>query len=266
MKLLEEKKGLILGIANSRSIAAATAQYLSAEGATLGFNYLPDQGERARNRERIEQVTEDMNPSFLQACDVTSDDHMKDLFDTAKEKLGRLDFVIHSIAFAPTADIKCPTIEASRDGFLEAMNISCYSFLKTAALAAPLMDDGGSICAMTYYGGEKVMPGYNLMGLCKAALERAVQYAAHDLGPKQIRVNSISAGPVKTLAASAVGDFKSMFQTYEETAPLGRNIAAEDVAQTAAFLCSDLSRMITGETIHVDGGFHAMGTNPKTRN
>ena len=262
MSLLENKKGLILGIANDRSIAAATAKFFSAEGASLGFNYLPDQGERPRNRERIEQVTSNLNSQFIEACNVASDADMTRLFNRAKDEMGRLDFVIHSIAFAPTADIKCPTIAASREGFSEAMDISVYSFLKTAQLAAPLMAEGGSICAMTYYGGEKVMPGYNLMGLCKAALERAVQYAAYDLGAQRIRVNSISAGPVKTLAASAVGDFKSMFQTYEQTAPLKQNIAANDVAQTAAYLCSDLSRMVTGETIHVDGGFHAMGTNP----
>ena len=210
MGLLEGKKGIIMGVANDRSIASSIAKILHREGAELGFSYLPDTGERERNKQRLLQVTDGMSPKIVVPCDVTNDKDISDFFSEVKKEMGSIDFLVHSIAFAPTADLKLNTVECSREGFTNAMDISVYSFLATSNAASELMVDGGSICAMTYYGGEKVMPGYNLMGLCKSALDTSVMYAANELGPKNIRVNAISAGPIKTLAASAVGDFKNM--------------------------------------------------------
>ena len=263
MGLLNGKKGIVMGIANDRSIASGIAKQLFEEGASIGYSYLPDTGERARNLQRIEQVTKDLDPAFIFPCDVTSDEDIQAFFDKAKESMGSIDFLIHSIAFAPTEDIKRPASSASRQGFQTAMDISVYSFMKVADTAKELMEQGGSICSMTYFGGEKVMPGYNLMGICKAALDSATKYAAYDLGSRGIRVNTISAGPVKTLAASAVGDFKTMLSTYESISPLGKNISSGDVGKTTAFLLSDYASMITGETIHVDAGFHVMGAVPQ---
>ncbi|SMF55642.1 enoyl-ACP reductase FabI [Pseudobacteriovorax antillogorgiicola] len=259
MGLLEGKRGIIMGIANDRSIASSIAKVLHSEGAKLGFSYLPDTGERERNKQRLLQVTDGLDPQVVCPCDVTKDDDIKAFFQDVKEKMGTIDFLIHSIAFAPTADLKLNTIECSREGFANAMDVSVYSFLATSRAAADLMVDGGSICAMTYYGGEKVMPGYNLMGLCKSALDTSVKYAAYELGSRNIRVNAISAGPIKTLAASAVGDFKSMLGMYESVSPLGRNVDGGDVGHGTTFLVSDLSRMITGEIMHIDAGFNIMG-------
>ncbi len=259
MSLLKGKKGIIMGIANDRSIAASIAKELHRAGALMGYSYLPDEGERTRNRERLEQVTRELEPQFLHPCNVNCDDDIKAFFKAVGEQLGTIDFVVHSIAFAPTQDIKCPTVESSRDGFRVAMDTSVYSFIAVAKEAQKLMPHGGSLCTMTYFGGEKVMPGYNLMGVCKAALDAAVKYTAYDLGPQNIRVNSISAGPIKTLAASAVGDFKKMLGNYENVSPMKRNIDGKDVAMATSFLVSDLSKMISGETIHVDAGFHIMG-------
>ena len=259
MGLLEGKKGIVMGVANDRSIAAAVAKTLHSQGAQLGFSYLPDTGERERNKQRIEKVAEGLNPQLIIPCDVTNDDHMASFFKDVEEKMGTIDFLIHSIAFAPTADLKLDTVECSRGGFLQAMEISVYSFLSAANHASKLMNDGGSICTMTYFGGEKVMPGYNLMGICKSALDTSVKYAANELGPKNIRVNAISAGPVRTLAASAVGDFKSMLSMYESVSPMSRNIDGSDVANASAFLVSDMSKLISGEILHVDGGYNIMG-------
>ena len=248
-----------MGVANDRSIASAIARSLHQEGAQLGFSYLPDTGDRNRNRQRVEQVTKDLKPKLIHPCDVTDDQQMADFFAAVKESFGEIDFLVHSVAFAPTEDLKNDTVASSRAGFLQAMEISVFSFLRSAHLASELMTDGGSICTMTYYGGEKVMPGYNLMGLCKSALDTAVKYGAAELGAKNIRVNAVSAGPIKTLAASAVGDFKKMMGMYESIAPLGRNVDGTDVAHATAFLVSDLSKMITGEIMHVDAGFNIMG-------
>lgn len=259
MKLLDGKKGIIMGIANDRSIASSIAKSFHLEGAELGFSYLPDTGDRERNKQRLLQVTEDLNPKLIHPCDVTKDADIEAFFQQVKEQMGGIDFLVHSIAFAPTNDLKKDTVQCSREGFQNAMDISVYSFLKAANHASELMVDGGSICAMTYYGGEKVMPGYNLMGLCKAALDTSVKYAAYELGKKNIRVNAISAGPIKTLAASAVGDFKNMLGMYESISPMGRNVDGNDVAHAAAFLLSDMSKLITGEIMHVDAGFNIMG-------
>ncbi|RZA12016.1 MAG: enoyl-ACP reductase [Proteobacteria bacterium] len=261
MGLLTGKRGVIMGVANERSIATAVARLMHKEGAELGFSYLPDTGDRNRNEQRVRDVTKDLNPKIVASCDVAQDQDIQAFFAQVQEAMGTIDFVIHSIAYAPTEDLKCPTYQASRSGFASAMDISVYSFLAVARYAAPIMNQNGtgSICAMTYFGGEKVMPGYNLMGVAKAALDASVRYTASELGALKIRVNAISAGPVKTLAASAVGDFKKMLSLYENTSPLRSNITAEDVGAAAAFLASDYGRMTTGEILHVDGGYHVMG-------
>lgn len=259
MGLLAGKKGLVMGVANERSIATAVARSLHKEGAALAFSYLPDTGERKRNESRVRQVTEDLAPLLIAPCDVSNDEDIDRFFALLREQIGQIDFVIHSIAFAPSDDLKVPTYLASRQGFAQAMDISVYSFLAVARAASPHMAEGGSFCAMTYFGGEKVMPGYNLMGLCKAALDTAVRYTASELGPRRIRVNAISAGPVKTLAASAVGDFKKTLSIYQQSSPLRSNITADDVGAAACFLVSDYARMTTGEVLHVDAGYHVMG-------
>lgn len=259
MGLLTGKKGVVMGVANERSIATAVSRSLYKEGAALAFSYLPDSGERKRNESRVRQVTQDLEPRLIAPCDVTSDSDIDLFFQTVREQLGQIDFVVHSIAFAPTDDLKLPTHCASRHGFAQAMDISVYSFLAIARSASSIMGEGGSLCAMTYYGGEKVMPGYNLMGVCKSALDTAVRYTASELGPRRIRVNAISAGPVKTLAASAVGDFKKTLSIYQESSPLRANITADDVGAAACFLLSDYARMTTGEILHVDAGYHVMG-------
>jgi len=261
MGLLSGKRGVIMGVANERSIATAVARLMRKEGAELGFSYLPDVGDRSRNEARVRDVTKDLNPLIVASCDVGQDSDVQAFFAQVQEAMGQIDFVIHSIAFAPTDDLKCPTHQASRAGFTSAMDISVYSFLAVARYAAPIMakDGTGSICAMTYFGGEKVMPGYNLMGVAKAALDASVRYTAYELGAQKIRVNAISAGPVKTLAASAVGDFKKMLGLYEHSSPLRSNITADDVGAAACFLSSDYGKMTTGEILHVDGGYHIMG-------
>ena len=261
MGLLTGKRGVIMGVANERSIATAVARLMHKEGAELGFSYLPDSGERSRNEQRVRDVTKDLNPLIVASCDVGQDQDIQAFFVQVQETMGTIDFVIHSIAYAPTEDLKCPTYQASRNGFASAMDISVYSFLAVARYAAPIMSQNGmgSLCAMTYFGGEKVMPGYNLMGVAKAALDASVRYTAYELGALKIRVNAISAGPVKTLAASAVGDFKKKLGLYANSSPLRSNITADDVGAAAAFLASDYGRMTTGEILHVDGGYHVMG-------
>ncbi len=262
MGLLNGKTGIVMGVANDRSIAASVARDLHTQGAQLAFSHLPDQGERKRNEERLRQITKDLNPTLIYPCNVEDDAQIADFFSMIEQQVGRVDFIVHSIAFAPTEDIKRATIECSREGFLQAMSISVYSFLKICQHAMKLMNDGGAICTMSYYGGEKVMPGYNMMGLCKAALDHAVRYAAYELGEREIRVNAISAGPIRTLASSAVGDFKKSMQLYESVAPMRQNVSADDVAQACTYLLSDMARMITGEILHVDGGFNIMGGQP----
>lgn len=259
MELLKGKKGVIMGIANERSIATAVARCLHKEGASLAFSYLPDTGERKRNEARIKQVTEDLQPVCIAPCDVSSDASIEEFFKQLREVMGKIDFIVHSIAYAPSDDLKLPTYQSSRAGFAQAMDISVYSLLAVCRYGAEHMNAGGSIVAMTYFGGEKVMPGYNLMGVCKSALDTSVRYAAAELGSLGIRVNAISAGPVKTLAASAVGDFKKMLGLYQQSSPLRANITADDVGAASAFLLSDYSKMTTGEILHVDAGYHVMG-------
>jgi enoyl-[acyl-carrier protein] reductase I len=260
MGLFTGKKGIVMGVANEFSIASGIAKVLAAEGATLGFNHLPDKEGRDRMAKRAAKVADPLGVKFVRPCDVTSEDDVKAFFGEVKAHFGHIDFFVHSIAYAPLEDIRCATIDASREGFKVAMDISVYSFIATAREAAKLMPDGGSIATMSYFGGERVVGGYNLMGVCKAALEQATRYLAFDLGPKRVRVNAVSAGPIKTLAASAVGDFSQMLGLYAAVSPMGRNVTQEEVGKATAFLLSDLSSATTGEIMHVDGGYNIMGS------
>jgi enoyl-[acyl-carrier protein] reductase I len=256
MGLFAGKKGMILGVANDFSIAWAITQKLHAEGALLGFTHLPgDKMER-----RVRKLAEPIDAKLITPCDVQKDEDVARVFDEAQVSLGPLDFVLHSIAYAPIDDLKRPFVNAGREGFKTAMDISVYSLAIIARHAARVMPNGGAIAALTYFGGERVVPGYNLMGVCKAALDAAVKYLAYDLGPKNIRVNAVSAGPVKTLAASAVGDFDKLAGLYEMSAPLDRNITREEVGAAGMFLLSDLASGISGEILHVDCGYNVMGS------
>jgi enoyl-[acyl-carrier protein] reductase I len=256
MGLFTGKKGMVLGVANDFSIAWAIARRLLDEGAEVGFTHLPgDKMER-----RVRKLAEPVGARLITACDVRNDEDVARVFREAGEVYGSLDFVLHSIAFAPVEDIKCPFVQASREGFKTAMEISVYSLAIVARRAAEVMPEGGAIATLTYYGGEKVVSGYNMMGVCKAALDAAVKYLAYDLGPKKIRVNGLSAGPVKTLAASAVGDSDKLAGLYEAVSPMGRNITREEVGAAGMFLLSDLASGISGEIMHVDCGYNAMGS------
>ena len=253
--LLENKNGIIFGVANKRSIAWATAEALHNAGARLAFTY---QGERLK--ENVESLTREAMPdSLLIPCDVTNQEEVDRVFSHVKEEFGRLDFLIHSIAYAPREALGGQYLDTSRDAFLTALEISAYSLVQLARGAAPLMTDGGSIVCMTYYGAEKVVSGYNVMGVAKAALEASTRYLAHDLGPRNIRVNAISAGPIQTLSARGVSDFSSMLKHAAAHAPLQRNVDPMEVGNTALFLCSALSSAITGEVIYVDCGYNIMG-------
>src|SRR5262250_3166204 len=246
--MLENKNGIIFGVANKRSIAWATAQAMHEAGARLAFAY---QGERLK--ENVESLTAEAMPSsLLLSCDVTKQEEVDDTFRKLGEEFGRLDFLIHSIAYAPREAMSGTYLDTSRDAFLTALEISAYSLAQLARAAAPLMTDGGSIVSMTYYGAEKVVAGYNVMGVAKAALEASTRYLAYDLGPQNIRVNAISAGPIKTLAASGIKGFSTILQVYRERAPLRRNVELAEVADTALFLLGNGSRAITGEVVMVD--------------
>ena len=253
--MLKDKSGIIFGVANKRSIAWATALALHEAGARLAFTY---QGERLK--ENVEGLTKEAMPnSLLLPCDVTKQEEVDETFKRVAEEFGRLDFLIHSIAFAPREALDGEFANTSRDAFLTALEISAYSLPQLARAATPLMTEGGSIVTMTYYGAEKVVAGYNVMGVAKAALEASVRYLANDLGPRNIRVNAISAGPIQTLSARGVSDFTTMLKHAAERAPLRRNVEPREVGDTALFLCSPLSSGITGEVIHVDCGYNIMG-------
>jgi enoyl-[acyl-carrier protein] reductase I len=256
MGLFSGKTGLIMGVVNDFSIAWAISRKLLDEGAQLAFTHLPgDKMER-----RVRKLVDPFGPKLVTPCDVQKDEDLARVFDEVKQTYGTLDFVLHSIAYAPVEDIKCPFLSASRDGFKTAMDVSVYSLAAVARHAAEVMPGGGSVLTLTYFGGEKVVAGYNLMGVCKAALDAAVRYLAYDLGPQKIRVNAVSAGPVKTLAASAVGDADKLAGLYEAVAPLGRNISREEVGAAGMFLLSDFASGITGEILHVDCGYNVMGS------
>lgn len=260
MGLLDGKKGLVFGIANDRSIAWSVTQELHAQGAEMGFTHLPDKDlERRKAEKKLRGLVEPLGAKLIMPCDVQDDSHLDAVFAEAAKTFGKIDFVLHAIAFAPIEDLKCPVYGASRAGFKLAMEISAYSLISLASRARPLMTDGGSLLTLTYLGGERVVPGYNLMGLCKAALETSVKYLACELGKDRIRVNALSAGPVRTLAASAVSDFSKMQELYRKNAPLLRNVVPAEIGKAGMFLLSDLSSAVTGENLHVDCGFHVMG-------
>jgi len=256
------KKGLILGVANDHSIAWAIAQQIMDAGGTCGFTHLPDRpdDERQRNRRRVSQLTDKCpNAAFLIPMDAQSDDDIKSVMATTAEKFGKIDFLLHSIAFADRDDLSRDTVFTSRAGFKLAMDVSVYTLMAVTAAAKDLFNPGAAIATMTYFGGEKCVPGYNVMGICKAALEATVRYLAYDMGPQDVRVNALSAGPVRTLAGRAAG-VEDMLTMYEHMAPLGRNVKHEEVGRTGAFLLSPASNGITGEILHVDCGYNIMGS------
>ncbi|OLE52521.1 MAG: enoyl-ACP reductase [Acidobacteria bacterium 13_1_20CM_3_53_8] len=252
--MLQNKFGIIFGVANKRSIAWATAQALHEGGARLAFTY---QGERLK--ENVESLTKDMDGALVLPCDVTKQEEVDQTFARVREEFGRLDFLIHSIAFAPREALEGEYLNTTREAFLTALEISAYSLAQVSRAAAPLMTDGGSIVTMTYYGAEKVVSGYNVMGVAKAALEASVRYLAADMGQRNIRVNAISAGPIQTLSARGVSNLGMMMKYHAEKAPLRRNVEAREVGNTALFLCSPLASGITGEVIYVDCGYNIMG-------
>lgn len=254
MKLLEGKKALIFGIANQRSIAWGIAQALHEHGAEIGFSYGIPQLEK-----RVMPLAEQLGITFVEKCDVTQDKELDEVFAKAAAHFGALDILVHSVAYAKQDDLTGRFVNTSRDGFALALDISAYSLVAMAQRAAPLMPAGGSIITMTYYGAEKVVPHYNVMGVAKAALEASVRYLAADLGPNGIRVNAISAGPIKTLAAAGISGFRKMLTYVGERAPLRRNIDQDEVGRTALWLGSDLSSGVTGEVIYVDAGYHILG-------
>ncbi|NLW01120.1 MAG: enoyl-ACP reductase FabI [Clostridiales bacterium] len=253
-KLLKDKNILIMGVANKWSIAWGIAQSCMAAGANLIFTY---QGERTL--ESVRQLIKDIPGALSYPCDVTKDEEIARLFENIKNDAGTLHGVVHSLAFAKKEELSGVYYNTSRDGYALAQDISAYSLVAVAREALPLMTQGGSIVTLTYLGGERAVPNYNVMGVAKAALEASVRYLAVDLGPSGIRVNAISAGPIKTIAARGVKNFMDMFKSYESRVPLRRNIEQSDVGDTALFLLSRLSRGITGEVIHVDGGYHILG-------
>jgi|SRR5687768_2327103 len=254
--LLEGKTGIIFGVANKRSIAWAIAQALSREGMRLAFTY---QGERLK--EGVESLSSTLPNSILLPCDVTVDAEVDAVFKSVDEQLGRLDTLVHSVAFAPKEDLENEFVKTSRDGFKLAHDISAYSLVGLSRAAMPLLEKsgGGSIVALTYHGAVKAVEGYNLMGVAKASLEASVRYLAANLGPKNIRVNAISAGPVNTLAARGIKGFTGMLHHHAERAPLRRNVELEEIGNAALFLCSNMSSAITGEIMYVDCGYNIIG-------
>ena len=255
MSLLENKIGIVFGVANKRSIAWAIAQAWKQAGATLAFTY---QGDRLK--ENVEELAGTFGPeTLILPCDVTKDDDIARVFSEVGAKFGRLDLALHSVAFAPKDALEGEFVNTSREAFRVAHDVSAYSLVAIARAAAPLMTEGGSIVAMTYYGSEKVVPHYNVMGVAKAALEASTRYLAYDLGPKRIRVNCISAGPVNTLAARGISGFSEMLKHYEAHSPLKRNVLPEELGATGTFLASDGAAAITGQVIYVDAGYQIMG-------
>jgi enoyl-[acyl-carrier protein] reductase I len=254
---LSGKVGLVVGVANKRSISWAIAEAASRAGARLALTY---QGERLE--ENVRELAATLQGAILAPCDVSDDGQIGDVFATVEREFGGLDFLVHGAAYAPREELSAPFVQTSRIGFRTALEISTYSLIALARGAAPLMErrGGGSILTLTYLGSERVFTNYNVMGVAKAGLEASVRYLAADLGRANIRVNAISAGPIKTLAASGISGFSSIMQLYRDRAPLGRNIESGEVADTATFLLSSASRGITGEIVVVDAGFHIMGT------
>ncbi len=252
--ILSGKRGLIMGLANNRSIAWGIAQAARSQGAELAFTY---QGEALKKR--VEPLAKSLDGIVIGHCDVTEAQSIDAVFAEVERQWGRLDFVVHAIAFSDKDELTGRYIETTEGNFTKSLLISCYSFTAVAQRAERLMKDGGSLLTLTYYGAEKWMPHYNVMGVAKAALEASVRYLAADLGPQNIRVNAISAGPIKTLAASGIGDFRYILKWNEYNSPLRRTVTIEEVGGTAAFLASDMARGMTGEILHVDAGYHVVG-------
>lgn len=252
--LMAGKRGLIMGVANNRSIGWGIAKALHAQGAELAFSY---QGEALKRR--VDPLAAELGSDVVVECDVTDDAAMDKTFATLKEKWGKLDFLVHAIGFSNKEELEGRYVDTSAENFALTMNISVYSFTAIAKRAEALMTDGGSMLTLTYNGSQRVVPNYNVMGVAKAALESSVRYLAADLGPKNIRVNTISAGAIKTLAASGISDFRTMLGYQEATAPLRRNVSIDEVGNAALYLLSDLSSGVTGELHFVDGGYNVMG-------
>ena len=252
--LMKGKRGLIMGLANDKSIAWGIAKALADAGAELAFSY---QGDALKKR--VDPLAESLGSKIVLPCDVSDMDSVDALFSSLEKTWGQLDFIVHAIGFSDKNELRGRYVDTSRENFLMSMDISVYSFTAVVKRAAAMMPEGGSCLTLTYYGAEKVMPHYNVMGVAKAALEASVRYMAEDLGKDGIRVNSISAGPIKTLAASGIGDFRYIMKWNEYNSPLRRNVTIEDVGKSALYLLSDLGSGVTGECLHVDAGYHAIG-------
>jgi len=254
MDLLQGKSGLVVGVANERSLAWGIARALHAEGARLGFTY---QGEPFEKR--VRPLAEQLDSPLLESCDITDEDQVQRVIDRCREVFGGLDLLVHAVAYADKSTLQGDYLAVTKAQFLQALEVSAYSLTALCRIARPILRPGGAVVTLTYLGSERVVPNYNVMGVAKAALEASVRYLANDLGPSGVRVNAISAGPVKTLSASAVSDLSSMLKRTAERAPLRRNIDLDDVGRTAVFLLSDLASAVTGEIVHVDAGFFMVG-------
>ena len=254
MKLLEGKKALIFGIANKNSIGWGIAQTLHEHGAELGFSYAFDALEK-----RVRPLAESIGVEFVDQCDVESDDAIAQTFARAEAHFGKIDILVHAVAHAKREDLTGTYVDTSRDGFHLAMGVSVFSLVALTKAAVPIMNEGGTILSLSYYGAEKAVPHYNVMGVAKAALEASTRYLAADLGPQNIRVNAISAGPIKTLSAAGISGFRKILKYTEERAPLRRNVTQAEVGKTALWLCSDLSSGVTGEVVYVDAGYNILG-------
>ena len=252
--LMKDKKGLIMGVANDRSIAWGIAKSVAKQGGQLAFTY---QGEALKKR--VLPLAQSVGSNILIPCDVTDASSIAKTFEILKNKWGKMDFLVHGIAFSNKDELKGSYYKTSLENFNQTMHISCYSFTEACRLAEPIMNKGGSILTLTYYGAEQVMPHYNVMGIAKAALESSVRYLAVDLGGKNIRVNAISAGPIKTLAASGIGDFRFILKWNELNSPLKRNVSQDEVGNSALYFLSNLGSAVTGEVQHVDCGYHTVG-------
>ncbi len=254
MKLLEGKKGVVLGVANNKSIAWACAQLCLEQGASLAFNFLGEAQEK-----RVRELVKDIPSALVIPCDVSKDSEIEGFFREIEINFGKIDFIIHSVAFTEKENLKDKFMVVTRESFASTMNVSAYSLVAVAKVALPLLNPGSSIVTMSYYGAEKVVPKYNVMGVAKAALESCAKYLAYDLGEYGVRVNAVSAGPIRTLSSSAIPGIKDMLESAQKFSPLKKNITADDVARSTLYLLSDLSQGVTGEVLHVDGGYNTLG-------
>ena len=252
--IMSGKRGIVMGVANDRSIAWGIAEAVAKQGAEIAFTYQGDALEK-----RVRPLAEKVGSNIIIPCDVSSDEAIEETFKLLKEKWDTIDFIVHAIAYSDKEELKGEYVDTTRENFYKTMDISVYSFTAIAQRAAKMMPNGGSMITLTYYGAEKVMPHYNVMGVAKAALEASVRYLAADLGSDKIRVNSLSAGPIKTLAASGIGDFRYILKWNQYNSPLRRNVTLNDVGGCGVYLLSDLSAGVTGETHHVDCGYHVVG-------